>query len=215
MKNEKFYIPGNYPDLLDKIKLTSANIYETIGSYRLSFSQTRNWSVEWEINFPMFVEAFYGYIIKYSTIPTQQTFFDYYLFFNKAYFDERNFDTIILDGLKARVFRTYPSLVRDLYFNKYVKENLSDANVLYNIMLDVAEGIDLMIEAGNIFHAVNLYTRTSRAGNARNIKQHRHTPFVNVNYVDLPVDFSDNSRCGDFFLYGDSEFVSLKRSIGF
>ena len=213
MKNEKIYIPGYYPDLLDKIKLTSANIYEIIEPYRLFFSQTRNRSVEWEIKFPMFVNAFYDYIIKYSTIPAQQPFFDYYLSFNKAFFDEKNFDAAILDGLKARVFRTYPSLVRDVYFNKYVKENLLDINVIYNITLDISEGIDLMIEAGTIFYAVNLYTRTSRACDARNIKQNRHQPFVNVNYIDLPVDLNNNLRCGDFFLYGCSEFASIKKHI--
>ena len=214
MEKAKIYTPGDYPDLLEEIALTSEEVFKIIEPFRLTFLQTRNRSVEWEIGFPMFVNAFYNYILKHKTVPAQPIFFDYYLFFNKAYFEEKKFDTTIIEGLKARVFRTYPSLVRDLFFNKYVKERFSGINVLYNITLDVAEGIDLMIEKGDSFHAVNLYTDTSRACDARNKKQYRHTPFLNVNYIELSVNFNGSLKCGDFFLYGNSEFLNLKKIIG-
>ena len=212
MENKKIYRPENYQDLLDDIELSSGRILEIIEPFDLNFPQTRNQSVEWEIQFPMFVEVFYDCVIK-NTIPTQQIFFEYYLVFNKSFFDENKFDSTILDGLKARVYRTYPSLIRDLYFNKYVKENLPDMNVLYNITLDVAEGIDLMIEKNGFFCAVNLYTNTSRARYARSKKQNRHTPFNNVNYIEFPVNFKGSLNCGNFFLYGNTEFLNLKKII--
>ena len=213
MENKKIYLPNNYLDLLDNIKLSSDDVFKIIEPFDLSFLQTRNQSVEWGIRFPMFVDAFYDYVVKNTTVPSQQAFFDYYLSFNKLFFDEKNFDSTILDGLKARVYRTYPSLVRDLYFNKYVKENFSEANVRYNTTLDVVEGIDLMIEKNDSFYAVNLYVNTSRAYNARSKKRYRHTLFRNVNYIEFPVNFKGSLKCGNFFLYGNPEFVNLKKYI--
>ena len=215
MESTKTYRPDNYTNLLDNIALSSNDVFKIIEPFQLNFPQTRIQSVEWGIKFPMFVTAFYDYVIKRKTVPCQQAFYDYYLLFNKPFFDEKKFDSIILDGLKARVYRTYPSLVRDLYFNKYAGENLPEANVRYNITLDVAEGIDLMIEIDNSFYAINLYADTSRAYDARNKKQHRHTSFHNVKYIEFPVNFNGSLKCGNFFLYGNVEFLNLKKIEGF
>lgn len=214
MRNNKTYNFNNYPDLLGSIDLSSNDICKVIEPFVLNFPQIRNQSVEWGIRFPMFVDAFYDYVIKYKTIPAQQVFFDYYLFFNKSFFGEKKFESTILEGLRARVFRTYPSLIRDIYFNKYVRENLTGVKVRYNTTLDVAGGIDLMIEKDNSFFAINLYTDTSRAYYARDKKRYRHMPFHNVNYIELPVNLKGSLKCGDFFLYGNLEFLNLKKIIG-
>lgn len=209
----KKYIPEDYPDLLDKIVLTTKDVFAIVEPFELVFPQTRNQAVEWGIKFPMFVDAFYDYVIRYKSIPIQQSFFAHYLLFNKTFFDDNKFQPEIVEGLKARIYRTYPSLIRDLYFNKYVKENLSDSSVIYNTILDVKEGIDLMIEKNNSFYAVNLFTDTKRAYHARKIKRQRHTPFENVRYLEFPVNFNDSLKCGNFFLYGSNVFLQLKKLV--
>ena len=214
MNNEKIFIPGNYPDLLRRIELTSADIIKIIKPFKIVFPQIRNYAVEQKIKFPFFVEAFYTYIIKNNTIPSQEVFFGYYFLLNESFFKEKQFDSTILEGLEARANRTYPSLVRDIHFNKYINENLNGVNIVYNIALDVVEGIDLMIEKGSSFYALNFYTDTDPAKKASSKKKFRHTPFQNVSYIKLPLNFENSLKCGDFFLYGNPEFLSLKKEIG-
>jgi hypothetical protein len=132
---------------------------------------------------------------------------------NKIYFEENNFESEILVGLKARIFRTYPSLVRDLHFSLFVKENVEDAQILYNRKLDVEEGIDLLIKRDGIFYGINLYTDTPRAHIGRKKKANRHIQFENVEYIELPVEFNGSFKCGQFFLYGEKELTQIKKII--
>ena len=214
MNIEKIFIPGNYPDLLRRIELTSADILKIIKPFKIIFPQIRNDTVEQKIKFPFFVEAFYTYIIKNNTIPTQEVFFGYYFLLNESFFKEKQFDSTILEGLEARVNRTYPSLVRDIHFNKFINENLHGTNIIYNINLDVEEGIDSIIEKGSTFYALNFFTDTDRAKKASRKKRFRHTPFQNVTYIQLPLNLENSLKCGDFSLYGNPEFLTLKKEIG-
>ena len=211
--NEKIYRPIDYPNQPDDIGLTSEDILKIIEQAPLTFFPTRNSAVEWKIRFPMFAEAFYDYIKKNKIVPGQQEFFDYFLLFNKEYFLEEKFSPGIMEGLKARIFRTYPSLVRDLHFNKYVKERLPDTDVRYHTELDTKEGIDLMISAHNRHYGISLYTQTKRALDARNKKQSRHVPFKNVSYKELPINLNECMKWGKFFIYGPAELNKLKKII--
>lgn len=208
----KIYRPEDFPNLLNKISLTSDQIKEQIRDYSLIFLSVRNRYVEWGLKLPMFVNSFYDYIIKFQKVPSQQDFWNHYLYFNSEYFSEKNFTSDVLEGIKARCFRTYPSLVRDIYFNKYVEEKLNPTDkVVYNINLDVQEGIDMMIEEkAGVYKAINLYVNTQRAIVGRQKKEFRHTKFDNVEYVEFPVDFKGSEKVGNFFMYGKIEFEKLK-----
>lgn len=139
------YDPKEYPNLLPLISLTSKEIRQTIIPYKLEFSQERNREVEWGIKLPMFVVAFYDYVIIEQRIPNQKDFFDYYLSYNKDFFQNLN-RSDLMSGIMARAFRTYPSLIRDVYFNKFIEEKIgTKCKVIYNTRLDIEEGIDLMI----------------------------------------------------------------------
>lgn len=213
METARNFNPLDFPDLLQDISLSSVNIFDMIKDYKLNFVQLRDSRVEWKIAFPMFVDAFYKYVIKYKKIPVQREFFNYYQFCNKKYFRAKNYNDRIMEALKARAYRTYPSLVRDLYFNKLVKEKLDNIFAIYNTKLDIEEGIDLMIICDGIYYAINLFTNTSRAHFGRTKKRDRHTKFSNVKYIELPVDFKGSLKCGNFYLYGDNEFQILKNNL--
>ena len=200
---------SNYPNLLDHLLLTSDDVFNIIEAYSLSFTQVRNQKVEWGISFPMFLTPFYKHVYLKNNVLTQSGFFDYYISENKSFFELNNFSSEIMEGLKARIYRTYPSLVRDLHFSLFVKENLKEALIIYNRKLDVNEGIDLLIKYSEILYAINLFTDTKNAHVGREKKVFRHTPFDNVNYVELPVNFRGSLKCGDFFLYGLKEYSQI------
>ena len=205
----KIYNPSDYKDVLCHIHLTSEQMKERISNYHLTFSSVHNRTVEWGMNLPMFARSFYGYIFKKNDVPTQEEFFDYYISFNHVFFSQSNFGEDIIEGLRARVYRTYPSLIRDVIFNKYVQENIVGYTTTYSLELDINEGIDLMLSKTQKHFAINLYTDTKRAYTGRAKKKFRHTLFDNVTYIEFPVVFENSHKVGDFFLYGEKEYNNL------
>ena len=200
--------PDDYPDLLKSIRLDAAGIKATVKNYSLRFLDIKDDFVEWKLNLPPFAEAFYQYILSENNIPPQSAFFDFYMQSNASYFAQKEILKEKLPALQARIFRTYASLVRDVHFSKYVRENLTSADVIYNTDLDISEGIDLMISVGELHCAVNLFTETKRAHDGKHKKQLRHIRFDNVVYLDLPLRM--RRKYGDFYLYGYPEFLKLE-----
>lgn len=205
----KIYNPSDYKDVLVHIALSSDEIRKRIASFHLSFLRVHNRTVEWGMKLPMFARSFYGFIFTQNDVPTQEQFFDYYLRFNQEDFSKLNLGKDMMEGLRARAYRTYPSLIRDVCFNKYVQEHISGYTATYSLELDINEGVDLMLSKGEIHYAVNLYTDTRRAYTGRAKKQYRHTPFENVTYIEFPVVFEDSHKVGEFFLYGEKEYNNL------
>ena len=195
-----------YENLLPKIHLTSEEIECQVAEYNLEFLPDHNNDVEWKMELPMFVTPFYDFVVNCDMIPTQKESYDHYLSSNGEFFIEHDFDSNMVRGIKARYYRAYPSLVRDVYFNKYVSEHLLDYTVLYNTTLDIEEGIDLLIADGDDYWGICMFTETKRAYQGRKAKEKRHTPFSNVRYIELPVEFRGSMRIGDFFFYGKKEF---------
>ena len=194
---------------MPNIHLSSDEIRQTVSNFKLSFPQERNKEVEWGIKLPMFVDAFYSYLVQKQTIPNQEDSFRYYLEFNKNYFSNLNRPDLE-SGIRARAFRTYPSLVRDIYFNKYIDERIgTKCQVIYNTQLDIEEGIDLMIVTNKNNYGICFFTKTRRAYTGRIAKTNRHILFDNVKYVEMPVEFKGSVKAGDFFLYGETEFHEL------
>jgi hypothetical protein len=90
-----------------------------------------------------------------------------------------------------------------------------DAEVIYNIDLDICEGIDLMIIKNNTFYALNLFTDTKRARMGRERKEYRHIPFENVNYIEFPINLSNCLKYGQFFLFDRPEYEHLMKILDF
>lgn len=204
----------DYKNLLEVVDFTSEDIIEQIKDYDLTFNRYKNPTVEWRMKLPLFIKPFYTFIVKYKRIPTQKEMYDGYLSMNKEFFEKGNFDRDITDGIQARVYRTYPSLVRDIYFNLYVYENLKDAKVLFNPKLDFGKGIDLLVVYNGVNYGINLYTDTKSAHKARDIKAGRHEKYDNIYNIELPVSFKTNKLVGKFYLYGESEFNKIKDILG-
>lgn len=209
MPNTVYFRPADFPNQLGLLPLSSADIINQVRGFRLEFIQIRDEKVERGIHFPPFIKAFYNCIYRLKRMPNQEEYYNFYLGINRQFFLDNNFEDKILLGLKARVYRTYPSLVRDFHFNKLLSERVDDCEIVYNSNLDIEHDIDtLLIKDGN-FWAACLFTETRRANIAREWKESRHERFANVRYIEIPVNFDDDSKIGDFFLYGDREIHQL------
>jgi hypothetical protein len=204
---------SKYSNHLEHFKISSKDIENEILSFKLTFLKTRNQKAEWGIRFPTFLDSFYKYIYNNKKLPSQDDFLNYYLANNKKWFIENSLTNDVMLGLKARIYRTYPSLIRDLHFSKLLSETTENYEIIYNTNLDVKEGIDLLVIANKINIAVNLYTKTKRAFVGRSKKENRHNLYVNITYIELPVEFNGSVKIGDFFLYGNREIIELESEI--
>jgi hypothetical protein len=205
---------SNLNNELNNYNIEYLDIEKQIKSYSLKFIQIRNKQVEWGMKFPMFVPAFYLSMKDNNiVIPSQNSFWLYYLNLNKNWFNSRDLSAQVLNGLKARVYRTYPSLIRDLHFAKYLQNKISDSEIIYDMDLDIKDGIDLLVIKDNKINAINLFTDTRRAYKGRSKKVFRHKNYENVNYLELPVQFMGSNKVGEFFLYGNRELQQILREI--
>jgi hypothetical protein len=204
---------AKYSNHLDLFKISSKEIENQIIQFKLTFLKTRNQKAEWEIRFPTFLDSFYKFIYNNKKLQSQDDYYNYYLANNKDWFKSNPLTEDLLLGLKARIYRTYPSLIRDLHFSKLLSEQTNNYKIVYNTNLDVKEGIDLLVIVNNINIAVNLYTKTKRAFIGRNKKENRHIMYDNITYIELPVEFNGSIEIGDFFLYGNREIVELEAKI--
>lgn len=214
MDDKLFYSPDAFKDLMPHLDILSSEVAEQVSCYPLDFPQVRNEVIEKKMEFPPFIKAFYGFLFHDGNVPTQQDFFDYYIeTTHDANVDFVKKDSNLLYALRARMFRTYPSLVRDLHFNKLVQETFCNCEVIYNMDLDYKYGIDLMVSRGPQHCAVNLYTETRRGMFFRGKKAHRHIPFQNVIPIELPVNLNNGIRCGEFKLYGPYHLDELESTL--
>ncbi|MDP6425965.1 MAG: hypothetical protein QF443_03160 [Dehalococcoidia bacterium] len=199
---------------LDKYQVTHKDIETQIVNYSLNFLNTLNKRVEWGMSFPIFVPPFYDYLTRNNgTVPQQEEYWNAYFDCNSKWFNEKRLSDDLIHGLKARIYRTYPSLIRDIHFAKYLQTTLTDIAVIYDMHLDIQEGIDLLLVKNGAYHAINLYTDTRRAYIGRQKKTFRHKNYSNVNYIELPVSFQGSKKVGDFFLYGERELRKISNTI--
>ncbi len=198
---------------LDKIALSSEEIENQIKSYRLTFSQIRRNDVEWGMKFPMFVPPFYSYILKIGRVPNQKEYWNNYIFENKPFFNASTLTSDQMAGLEARVFRTYPSLVRDLHLGVKLKKSGVFNDVYYNEVIDIQYGIDLVVLKNDKLLGLNLFTNTRTALHARVKKEYRPKKPVNFKCIEIPIEFRGSKVCGDFFLYSEREIEIIKGEI--
>lgn len=209
MPESTVFLPADYPNQLGYLQLSAGDIVSQIENYHLVFPQVRDRRVEWGIHFPPFINAFYNFVHQNKRIPTQEEYFQFYIGVNQSFFTSGRFEQGIYQGLQARLNRTYPSLVRDIHFNKLLEENNRGYEIVYNLNLDLAFDIDAMLIKDGKFWAACLYTQTRRGNIARGKKVYRHTRFDNVQYVEFPVELRDDKKVGEFFLYGEAELNEL------
>lgn len=201
----------DYSNLLDEITLSVDEILTQIGSITLNFDKVINKSIENDSKLPPFIKTFYYFILIYNKIPTQEEFWDEYI--KDDYVTDIIKDKDKKVGLKSRLFRVYPSLVRDIHFSLLLKDKSKNCDVIYNIDLDYFNGIDILIEYKKNLYGINLYVDTGRSKYYRGKKYGRHKKITNVTTIDIPVIFSEDNKHKDFFLYGEEQINLIKNNL--
>ncbi|MFW6310810.1 MAG: hypothetical protein ACOC1K_01090 [Nanoarchaeota archaeon] len=198
---------------IKEIDLTSKEIENQIKEYNLEFLSIRRNDIEWKYSFPIFVTAFYDLVKENNQIPTQSYFFDFYLdkFSENSQISELNENQ--LGALKARIYRAYPSYVRDIHFSNLVYEKGNFNKVIYNLDLDIKEGVDILVIENDKKYAVNLFTDTRRSKKARKIKIDRHDDIDKYIQIDLPISFWDCKEIGEFYLYSEKDIDKIREVI--
>ncbi|MGV9141398.1 MAG: hypothetical protein ACOC1X_00510 [Promethearchaeota archaeon] len=193
---------------LNDINMDVDSIERKLRKFKLEFIKNKRSDIERKIKFPMFVKSFYNYIDEYANLPTQETFFDYYIQKNKNNKNIKKLNDDQLEGLRARIYRAYPSYIRDLHFAKILQEKTELEEVIYNVELDV-NGTDVLVKENGINYAVNLFVDTKRSNMARIRKKKRHNKDKKYIDVELPLVFNKAREVGDFFLYGKRELIEF------
>lgn len=202
-------ILSKYPNLLDEVKLSYIDVEDQISDIGLFFDPHIDDEVEDGLPLPPFINTFYEYVLKNQKLPKQYEWFLYYMENQKV--KELINTESRKKGLMSRMFRVYPSLVRDIHFSLYLKDKSKNCNVVYNIELDGEVGIDVLIEYKGNMYGINLYTDTKRAKYYRQKKYSRHENVTNVKTIDIPVKFTKENKLGDFYLYGKDQMEVIKK----
>lgn len=204
----------DYKNFLDQLEdMNYEDVEKDIEGMKLNFDNYRNPFIEWKLSIPIFLKSFYRFVLYKKRIPTQEEFYKLYSEDNKDWYNKLRLSENSIRGLKSRVFRTHPSLVRDLHFSLFLKEKLKDCDVIYNINLDMKHGIDILLNNGVNLFGLNLFTKTKNSLKARKLKKNRHESIDNVNLIDIPIDLNNCKKCGDFFLYGESEYDTIIKEL--
>ena len=203
-----------FKNTLDFIKLTSKEIEESISTQKLIFVNKHDYVVEWKMKVPYFIPAFYRIVKKENRIPSQDEFWKFYVATNSKWFDDNiGEDKKLFDALRARAYRTYPSLVRDVHFGIKLKESKLYSTVLHNDLLDIWYGIDLIVGKDGKAFGLNLFTQTKRAFAARIQKKYRHINLDNILKLEFPINMNKSFKCGEFFLYSNIDIERLNVEI--
>ncbi len=167
--------------------------------------------------FPPFLQVFYYLIYQYKSIPNQELLFSEYVkWLNPDTLTETQFSyqdkQYSIEGLKARILRTYPSFVRDVHFYYFLLESGEFENVKYSMYADYYEGIDILISKNNITYGISILVNTARSAAYKKLKEKRHN-YKNVKEIKLQVDFSDLDQNGNFYLLGKKQLLYLLQEI--
>lgn len=167
---------------------------------------------------PSIAKVFY-HMVYQNQFPTPEQLFIAYF---QCYFEKENeqychllqqSQSLSIDGIKARVFRAYPSLLRDFHFYLKCNESQQFESVLYSLDNDTKNGIDISIQYGGIIYYISLMVNTKRSMDFKSKKYQRHLYDLEKEIL-IPIDpFDRRFYIGDYALYHDQHIDYLIEQI--
>lgn len=151
---------------------------------------------------PPFALAFYYHLFSQRSIPTEKELFDRYISFSgeleesHVLIENKRYS---MEGLRARLLRTYPSLIRDFHFYLMLQESKRFDSVGYSLNKDYYDGLDLSLSySGQAFH-LSVYLQTKRSAEFKKKKYTRHD-YSGVKEITIPLAFSSLKQLGSIYL---------------
>ncbi|MCC9167359.1 hypothetical protein [Pontibacter harenae] len=175
---------------------------------------------------PPLVISFYEFVFEHSTLPTDKELVQYYIAYyykpvsqnpslvkiKPAYAACGSSRELSVVGVKNRLLRMYPSLVRDLHFMMLCHESGSFSDVYYSVKQDYALGYDLVVKRNNVKVYVRLMVETKRSQEYNSKKFTRHD-MSQKNIFELKIRLSPERKLGEFFLYNKQDLLKLVQHI--
>lgn len=220
IKDIKFYDNNVY--LLKTCSLTSEKFKNIVKEFKYEdlYAKYKAYKDEKRVEktkFPAINVAFYKHIFENDTVPSPEgmleLYFDLYSDRVKIVEDKVIFnnDEYSLNALKARILRTYPSLIRDFHFYLMVKEANVFDKVTYSCADDI-NGTDVAITHQKVKYTVSLYTKTERSLKFKQIKDKFRNQY-DENEIRIKLNLSKAYDCGQIKLYTQSDVDFVKKRI--
>ncbi len=158
-------------------------------------------SIEWKKAIPLINVSFHYHILRDNNIPTIKEFIDDYER------DNRDFLYLLPDewkpGVRYRLVRSYPSLVRDFHFVNFTRELGYDT--IHTLQLDLY-GIDAIIpfEEKNLIFRLFYESKNSK----RYLERKKNNHFIE-DCIDFGLNKNNRIKIGDIFLYSDKSIIEV------
>lgn len=157
------------------------------------------------------VTPFYLFALLYQRLPTPEEFFkQYQICYARDVYKLGSVGEATEEVIKARLYRAYPSLIRDIHFYTLCSNDPRFDDVKYSTEVD-KQGVDLIVSRGGKRFAVRLHNNSEAASNWAKTKEIAGD-FVAV--IDIVLD--NPNRVGDFNLYTTQslDYLAAAMAIG-
>jgi hypothetical protein len=162
---------------------------------------------------PPFIQVFYFLFFSHLKIPSENDFWKTYLTWVGG---ENEYGEITIEnekynsgGLKSRLNRTYPSLIRDLHFLYLVDASQKFEQVDYSMDRDYYNGLDLKVTHNKKEVYISLFIDTTRSRYFKQKKTKRHDYSI-VHEIEFIVDFGSLSKIGSIYVLNQSHVKLLE-----
>jgi len=165
---------------------------------------------------PAFALAFYYHLFSQRSIPTEKELFDRYITFSGKLEEDQ---VIIEDeryskeGMRARLLRTYPSLIRDFHFYLLLQDSGHFQSVGYSLSKDYYKGLDLSVEHAGIMYHLSVFIQTKRSVEFKEKKYSRHD-YQGINEITVPLSFDSMKKLGSVFVCTNEHVQMVLEKIG-
>ncbi len=208
--------------MLKTSKITSAEIEKKLEGIEYSGGHKAIDKKVENSNIPYFSIAFFYFVFQNDTIPSEEELLRTYIKINNI---EENLDFLIIaskkysvDGVKNRMLRSYPSLIRDFHFFKLCQESRRFDAVKYSTRKDIFEGIDLLIVYKGLEFCIAIYTQTKRALKFKKKKNEKRHDYVACDMqIALPINLSGTNKkikkISNFILLSSGYILELEEKM--
>lgn len=172
---------------------------------------------------PPLITVFYNCVFLKNELPTESELIVSYL---ETYFDRCSESELLLKknyipvgrslplplseaGIRARMLRAYPSLIRDFHFFLLCRESGYFEEVKYSVKADYFKGYDLVVKYAGYYFYVKLYVATHRGEYYKNRKYGRRVYENPANIIELMIDLNKKKKKGHFYLYDQDDVRTL------
>lgn len=158
-------------------------------------------TIEWKKAIPLINISFHYHILRDNNIPSIKEFIDEYER------DNRDFLYLLPEDLKPgvryRLVRSYPSLVRDFHFVNFTRELGHDT--IHTLQLDLY-GIDAIIPTKEKDLIFRLFYESKNS--KRYLERKKNNHFIE-DCIDFGLNKNNRVKIGDIFLYSDESIVEI------